>query len=322
VTTGQDAIVCSNFNPGHGGKTKVSSFHETKYCTANPHHEWLEAHQDANFSDPNAPINLSNGFVRANPDDLTHATMGYYTRAELPYYYELAETFAISDRHFCALLGPTLPNRMYLMAATSFGHELTSLTEDIPPGVTGYKPITGVIFDLLDSRRVPWTEFYEGPGDGLTPPRPYGGLFRSKTSPNFQPLAIFFRQAAAGTLSPVVFIDLKNHEHPPLDVRAGQFEVAQSSALCARARTGKIRFCSSPTTKMVGTMTMPAHRALRLRMAFRLAPAPTALTRPGRWWRAWGHTAKPVPMRRNGYAPWPSHANSAPTSHSTDFVYP
>jgi phospholipase C len=52
-------------------------------------------------------------------------------------------------------------------------------------------------------------------------------LFRDPSSPNFQPLDGFFLQAAAGTLPPVVYIDLANDEHPKLDIRAGEFEVAQ-----------------------------------------------------------------------------------------------
>ena len=75
--------------------------------------------------------------------------MGFYNQDDLPFYYDLAQKFAIDDRYFASVLGPTLPNRFYLMAATSFGHSTTG--DPVPPG--GYKPITGTIFDLLDSRR-------------------------------------------------------------------------------------------------------------------------------------------------------------------------
>jgi len=34
--------------------------------------------------------------------------MGYYTDADLPFYHGLAESFAISDRYFSAVIGPTL----------------------------------------------------------------------------------------------------------------------------------------------------------------------------------------------------------------------
>lgn len=45
-------------------------------------------------------------------------TMGYYTRADLPFYYALADAFTICDGYHASLLGPTHPNRFYLWTAT------------------------------------------------------------------------------------------------------------------------------------------------------------------------------------------------------------
>ena len=105
---------------------------------------------------------LNNGFVLVNdateqidsgaetPTD--DQTIGFYDQDDIPFYYDLAEKFVISDRHFSSVLGPTFPNRSYLMTATSFGHLTTNDTFP-PAGSTGYKPITGTIFDLLDRLR-------------------------------------------------------------------------------------------------------------------------------------------------------------------------
>src|SRR5258707_368685 len=72
---------------------------------------------------------LAGGFVRLN--DLTEQldngpenptddqTIDYYNQNDIPFYYDLAQKFVISDRYFASLLGPTFPNRSYLMAATS-----------------------------------------------------------------------------------------------------------------------------------------------------------------------------------------------------------
>jgi phospholipase C len=215
---------CTNSNPALRGTAAVRAFHQRKYCTSNPHHGWVAAHREANYADPNSTAALNDGFVRANGGDPT--TMGYYTRADLPYYYALASTFAMSDRQFSALIGPTLPNRMYLMAATSFGHLESDFIDNTPPSSAGYKPISPTIFDLLDRHHVPWTEYFQ-PGNRMTPPRPYGRLFRNPASAKFLPLRDFVAAAAADRLAPVVFIDLAQHEHPPLDVRRGEFEVAR-----------------------------------------------------------------------------------------------
>jgi len=79
-------LVCSNRNRSntHG---VVRSFHDPRYCTG------------SSESTPNAnPMDQATG----------HDTMGYYTDADLPFYHGLAESFAISDRYFAAVLGPTL----------------------------------------------------------------------------------------------------------------------------------------------------------------------------------------------------------------------
>jgi phospholipase C len=45
-------------------------------------------------------------------------TMGYYTREDLPFYYELADAFTICDQNFCSTLTGTTPNRLHLWTGT------------------------------------------------------------------------------------------------------------------------------------------------------------------------------------------------------------
>ena len=49
----------------------------------------------------------------------TPLTMGYFTRADLPFYYALADAFTICDAYHCSIFGPTNPNRMFLFTGTS-----------------------------------------------------------------------------------------------------------------------------------------------------------------------------------------------------------
>ena len=49
----------------------------------------------------------------------TGMTMGYFTRADLPFYYALADAFTICDAYHCSIFGPTNPNRMFLFTGTS-----------------------------------------------------------------------------------------------------------------------------------------------------------------------------------------------------------
>lgn len=222
--TGTTPESCANANFTGDGAAMVQAFHETTYCLDAPEHEWVCMHQDQNLCDPNSTTVLADGFVVVNgsPDP-----MGYYNEVDLPYYYALASTFALSDRHFASLVGPTLPNRMYSMAATSFGHLLTDSVDSQPPGPPGYQPITGTIFDLLDAAGDPWREYYEC-GENAVPPRPYAQMFRYADSPNYVPLAEFHADTQGATcgLPAVSYVSLFNHEHGSYDIRAGQYDVS------------------------------------------------------------------------------------------------
>ncbi len=68
--------------------------------------------------------------------------MGYYTRKDIPFQFALAESFTLCDEYFCSVMGPTWPNRMYLMTGTidpagRGGGPLTRNT--MPPGGFAWK---------------------------------------------------------------------------------------------------------------------------------------------------------------------------------------
>jgi phospholipase C len=243
--SGAGGLTCSTSNPDNDGSTVVA-FHETRRCVSpDLDHGWEGTHREVNFANPNNTLRapLMDGFVRVNdqseqPDTggespTEDQTMGFYTQAELPFYYDLAQRFAIDDRYFASVLGPTFPNRAYLLAATSFGHLTTS---DIVPPAGGYQPVNGTIFDLLDRRGVSWADYFSDV--------PQGGSFRSfgltGSDPHFLPLQVFLSQAAgsaqAGPLPSVAFVDpnfgaldqrQENDEHPPTDIQRGQAFVSE-----------------------------------------------------------------------------------------------
>ncbi len=238
---------CLNSNADDDNKRRVKSFHDPSRCVVpDLNHSWLPVHMEANFNNPNATLfaTFSDGFVRVNDatEQLDNGvesptedeTMGYYTQDDIPFYYDLAEKFSIGDRYFSSVLGPTFPNRSYFMAATSFGHLTTNDTFP-PPG--GYKPITGTIFDLLDSNKITWADYFQD--------APQGGSFRAfgatgPIDPHFFPVPVFLAQAAgapgAAPLPQVSFVDpnfgltgpaSENDEHPPTDIQRGQAFVSR-----------------------------------------------------------------------------------------------
>src|SRR5215472_4617408 len=92
------------------------------------------------------------GFVRSASGPVA---MGYWEKADLPFYYSLASTFPIADRYFCSVLGQTFPNRRYLMAATSLG-----MINDGVPDPLQY-PANGTIFDRLHKIGVSLADYYQ-----------------------------------------------------------------------------------------------------------------------------------------------------------------
>src|SRR5207302_1328117 len=248
-------FTCRNANKDDDGST-VFAFHDSRRCVSpDLDHGWANTHREANFNHPNDALfqSLMDGFVLIN--DKTEQldkgvesatddqTMAFYNQNEIPFYYDLAQKFSVNDRYFASVLGPTFPNRSYLLAATSFGH-LTTSDSFPPPGSGGYKPITGTIFDLLDENGVSWADYFSDV--------PQGGSFRpfgaTGVDPHFLPVTIFLAQAAGAPglppLPSVSFVDpnfgvldpaKENDEHPPTDIQRGQ---AFASGLISALRNG------------------------------------------------------------------------------------
>ena len=77
-------------------------------------HSWAAQHQswDGGRMDLWIPAHRSEDGAAAP------LTMGYYTRADLPFHYALADAFTVCDGYFSSVMGPTFPNRFFLMTAT------------------------------------------------------------------------------------------------------------------------------------------------------------------------------------------------------------
>ena len=84
-------------------------------CFPDITHQWAPQHQswDGGAMDGFVRAHLAVDGPKAGP-----ATMAYYERADIPFYYALAEAFTICDNYYCSVLGPTHPNRLYSVSAT------------------------------------------------------------------------------------------------------------------------------------------------------------------------------------------------------------
>ena len=88
---------------------------------------------------------------RASEADLS---MGYWSEVDLPFYHSLAKTFPVATRWFSSCLGPTFPNRRFLIAGTAHGliDDRMSSCFDVPPA--------GTIFDLLTAHGISWANYH------------------------------------------------------------------------------------------------------------------------------------------------------------------
>ena len=95
--------------------------------------------------------------------------MGYWTEDDLPFYYGLARTFPLCDRWFSSCLGPTFPNRRFLISGTAHG-----LIDDLPWDIVDY-PENGTIFDVLTRNGISWADYHNVRHYAVLARRVFGG---------------------------------------------------------------------------------------------------------------------------------------------------
>jgi phospholipase C len=88
------------------------------------HLQWGEGKCDGFVTSAQTVQSEARAGTRRRPTPRREATataMGYWTESDLPFYYGLARTFPVADRWFSSCLGPTFPNRRFLIAGTAHG---------------------------------------------------------------------------------------------------------------------------------------------------------------------------------------------------------
>lgn len=152
--------------------------------------------------------------------------LGYYRGEDLPITAQLARRFTVCDRSFASVLGPTYPNREYLLSGQSGGNK----TNALPPS-TGFTWDT--IYDRLAAAGVSVRSYYTD--------LPVVALFGSRMGAYAHKIDDFFTDCAAGTLPSVSFVDpgflggSRTDNHPHGDIRAGERFVRDVFAAFARS---------------------------------------------------------------------------------------
>ena len=211
---------------GSGPPASVSWYHAGGACFDNPNQSWSSSHAAWDQGRNDGFVIASSGANDAEGNDPTgRRAMGYYDDGDIPFYYQLASTFAISDRYFSDLLGPTLPNRLYLYAGSSFG--IVDGDADLD--------LHDTIFHELDARNISWKVYQSDVAAGFLT-----ASFLLDSIGHLASLDDFAADARNGTLPAVAWVDpaflgdaaTRTDEEPPADMQVGQqFVYRQVSAL-------------------------------------------------------------------------------------------
>lgn len=175
-------------------------------------------------------------------------TLGYYDGTDIPFYWQLADEFVLTDNWYSSVLGPSFPNHLYLFAGSRYA--TTELDPDTgEPLRYDSTPPEGMeietIFDRLEEAGISWKVYIQGYEEevtyenaearaGLHPQAsqliwvPLVGIPRfvhdPKLNSHLVPLAEYFEDAKNGELPSVSFITPSGlSEHPPGDLVLGHY---------------------------------------------------------------------------------------------------
>ncbi|MDA4129479.1 MAG: alkaline phosphatase family protein [Thaumarchaeota archaeon] len=113
----------------------VAPFQLPVESSADLYHSWQAAHIDWNNGS-------MNGFIAG---EASNQTMGYYNRADIPYYWDYASNYVLDDTFYSSLLGPSFPNHLYITSGTS-------------GNITGNPRAKGPDFQLTQYFNLTWTD--------------------------------------------------------------------------------------------------------------------------------------------------------------------
>jgi len=197
-------------------------------CTHDITHDWVPQHQSW---DSGAMDGFVTSRLATNSNDAVLA-MGYQTRADLPFYYAVADAFTICDNYFCSVIGPTDPNRLYTMAASidPAGQNGGPLLQTLVANRSSFfgKLTYTTMPEQLQARGISW-KVYSSPDQNILNTifsdnvLSYLKNFQNTASPLYQNAFVpqfpvdFLADALSGNLPQVswVLASIVDSDHPP-----------------------------------------------------------------------------------------------------------
>jgi phospholipase C len=212
-------------------------------CTFDLTHNWGPQHQCRNGGHMDSFVRVHTEPENEGPTQGT-LTMGYYTRADLPFYYALADAFTLCDGYHCSVMGPTHPNRLMQMSGTIDPSGVAGgpviITNGSPSAL--FSVHWDTMPEVLEDAGVSW-KYYNPSGDlysiesmqkvGLTTDSvlPYFSQYQNPASALYQKAFLptfpgdFADDVRSGTLPKVSWIStpVGYDEHPPAPSFLGEW---------------------------------------------------------------------------------------------------
>ena len=217
-----------------------------------PPHDFPDVNRQLTNSDEGPSATLpatNNGFVRAwtyslgcylqaagNSGATTSAEMARvmecFSPEQLPVLTTLAREFVLCDHWFCSIPGPTMPNRLFIHAATSGGYAHNAFGDHFS---------CRTIYNNLADAGYTWSVYHQNFDIVMNFTELHYGDAGNPNALNFRDYALFKQDIAAGKLAQYSFVnprfishwndltqdvELANSQHAPCDVRQGEALIA------------------------------------------------------------------------------------------------
>jgi phospholipase C len=216
-------------NPDFPDITKPVTQSETRATSIDldPAHEFDDVQRQL--------VDNNSGFVKDFA--LAHPTCGaeekklimaYYPADALPVLHTLAKNFAVCDRWFSSMPGPTWPNRFFVHSGTSKGHV------KMPSGVFDpnwhlYDQTT--VYDRLCEKNISWKIYHQGEAQSLVL------VHQLAHATHYHEMSAFFDDTDPDVdeknfpqyafIEPCYSGSGQNDQHPPSDIMKGELLIAQ-----------------------------------------------------------------------------------------------
>ncbi|KAJ3117395.1 hypothetical protein HDU96_006920 [Phlyctochytrium bullatum] len=234
--TGVDGFPDKACNVLKATNTTICANDRAIYINKDPNHETIEvteehyglgvdtltAAEKGLFPDMSGFIDVNAKTWNTTDPAIVRQAIDGYNPKNVPITVALAQEFAVFDRWFCSMPGPTYPNRLFLYSATAAGETVNRLFEI----VKGFPQKS--IFGAMEDNKLTWKNYF-----GLIPT----SIFMQDTrqlgdlASKLKPMSEFYEDARNGKLPNLSLIDpilfqvpgfQANDNHPPHNVARGE----------------------------------------------------------------------------------------------------